>query len=288
MASYTDPSVKHDALLLFDAVDSNPNGDPDNGGRPRVDLATNHGLVSDASIKRKVRDTIAFQVENGMIDEERNRVFIRHGISLNEQLEAAYNDLGLEIGKKSSDAEGKAKARMIDQYIDVRLFGAVMSTGKASAGKHTGPITVGIGRSLDEVLPVELGITRVASTQEEKKDNASQMGSKTVIPYGLYAVRIHYQPTKSNAVTEADLDLFWKTLISMFEVTRSAARSDVGVRGLHVFTHDSALGNAPARVLLDQVTPHKREGIQTPGAFADYNEVLEPQLPNGVSYNRLV
>ena len=71
-----------------------------------------------------------------------------------------------------------------DSYYDVRIFGAVMTTGKSSAGKLTGPVTVGIGRSLDPVLPMDLGITRTASTQEEKKDNASQMGSKTVIPYG--------------------------------------------------------------------------------------------------------
>ena len=67
MASHTDPTVKHDALLLFEAIDSNPNGDPDNAGKPRTDLDTGHGLVSDASLKRKIRDVVQFQVDQGLL-----------------------------------------------------------------------------------------------------------------------------------------------------------------------------------------------------------------------------
>lgn len=43
MTDHLDPTVKHDALFVFDAIDSNPNGDPDNGGRPRTDLDTGRG-----------------------------------------------------------------------------------------------------------------------------------------------------------------------------------------------------------------------------------------------------
>ena len=70
------------------------------------------------------------------------------------------------------------------------------------------------------------------------------MGSKTVIPYGLYACRVHYQPTRNNQVTSVDLEALWSTLTNMFEVTRSAARPDVSVRNLFVFSHSNALGNA--------------------------------------------
>ena len=94
-----------------------------------------------------------------------------------------------------------------------------------SAGKVTGPVTVGLARSLDPVLPIDMGITRTASTQEEKKDNASQMGNKSVVPYGLYVCRVHYQPTKNNQVTEQDLEVLWSTMANMFEVTRSAGSS---------------------------------------------------------------
>lgn len=286
MTSHTDPTVKHDALLLFEAIDSNPNGDPDNAGKPRTDLDTGHGLVSDASLKRKVRDAVQFQVDQGLLPAERNQIFIRRGVSLNEQLEAAYQALGQEPGKDAkAESVAKGAAYMVANYYDVRMFGAVMSTGKASAGKVTGPVTVGLARSLDPVLPIDLGITRTASTKEEDKDNASQMGNKSVIPYGLYACRIHYQPTRDNQVTKEDLDVLWSTLANMFEVTRSAARPDVSVRNLFVFSHSNALGSAPAKKLFDSVTITKVTDADVPTSSADYTvqPPREGTLPNGVS-----
>lgn len=293
MATHTDPAVKHDALLLFEAIDSNPNGDPDNAGKPRTDLDTGHGLVSDASLKRKIRDSVSFQVEQGMLDPaDRYQIFIRRGVSLNEQLEAAAASAGHAIDKSVNDA-GKIAQRaeyMIDNYFDVRMFGAVMSTGKASAGKVTGPVTVGLARSLDPVLPIDMGITRTASTKEEDRDNASQMGNKSVVPYGLYVCRIHYQPTKSNRVTKEDLEVLWSTLTTMFEVTRSAARPDVSVRNLFVFSHSNALGNAPAKKLLDTVTVAKVTDREVPIRSEDYtvSPPVEGSVPPAVTLTTIV
>ena len=177
---------------------------------------------------------------------------------------------------------------MKDHYYDVRMFGAVMSTGNAPGDKVTGPLTVGIARSLDPVVVMEMGITRTASTKEENRDNASQMGSKTVVPYGLYAVRVHYQPTRDNRVTEADLGLLWEAMATMFEVTRSAARPSVNVRRLDVFSHKSPLGNAPAVTLLDRIEVRKVEGIQQPTSFADYAISGPDDVPPSVTHTRLV
>ncbi|MGC3995386.1 MAG: type I-C CRISPR-associated protein Cas7/Csd2 [Propionicimonas sp.] len=291
--AHLNPAVKHDALFVFDAIDSNPNGDPDNAGKPRTDLDTGQGVVSDASLKRKIRDTVQFQVDQGMLAPERYGIFIRRGVSLNEQLEEAYRQLRQPLAdaknKNSAEQIENAAGYMIDRYFDVRCFGAVMSTGQASAGKVTGPVTVGLGRSFDPVLPMEMGITRTASTKEEAKDNASQMGSKSVVPYGLYAARVHYQPTRNNQVTAEDLQVLWRSLISLFEVTRSAARPDVNTRGVFVFSHDSALGSAPARSLLDKVVIQRVDLADTkpPTRFEDYVITEPTDLPPGVTYVRL-
>lgn len=292
MSRHTDPTVKHDALLLFDAIDSNPNGDPDNAGKPRIDYDTGHGIVSDASLKRKIRDSVHFRVTEELIPAERNLIFIRRGVSLNEQLEAAYTALGQTVPKKAKEAPHEhvsaATAYMKDNYYDVRMFGAVMSTGNAPGDKVTGPLTVGIARSVDPVVAMELGITRTASTKEENRDNASQMGSKTVVPYGLYAARVHYQPTRDNRVTEADLALFWDAMTTMFEVTRSAARPSVNVRRIDVFSHQSPLGNAPAVTLLDRIAVRKVDGIQQPTSFADYVISGPGDVPSAVTHTRLI
>ena len=291
MTKFTDPTVKHDALLIFDAIDSNPNGDPDNAGKPRVDYETGAGIVSDASLKRKIRDSVILRVTEGLVPEKGNLVFIRRGDSLNEQLEAAYVAVSETVPAKGKATPGqisKATVHMKENYFDVRMFGAVMSTGNAPADRVTGPITVGLGRSFDPVLPMELGITRTASTREEAKGNASQMGNKTVIPYGLYAARIHYQPTRDNQVSEADLQLFWDCVAMMFEVTRSAARPDVNVRRLDVFSHSSPLGNAPAVTLIDRIRVSKGDGVAQPTGFIDYNITGPDELPEGVTHHRLV
>ena len=288
--AHLNPAVKHDALLIFDAIDSNPNGDPDNSGKPRTDMDTQQGIASDASLKRKIRDSVAFQVREGSLEPaERFGIFIRRGVSLDSQLEAANKAVAGDVVKgRGAETESALVTYMKQHYFDVRMFGAVMTARGKSADKVTGPVTVGIARSYDAVLPMELGITRTASTKEEDKDNASQMGNKTVIPYGLYAARIHYQPTKDNQVTEQDLDVLWKSLISMFELTRSAARPDVNVRGLFVFSHDSALGNAPARALIDSVHVTRTSADDVPvSRFEDYSITEPDAVPAGVTYTRL-
>jgi len=286
---YTNPKLKHDALYLFDVIDSNPNGDPDNAGKPRTDLDTGQGLASDVSLKRKIRDGIAYQVEQGILQpSDQYQIFIRRGESLNEQLTAAGKQTGVGTGNEPD----KIKPRqdfMVAHYYDVRMFGAVMSTGNASAGKVTGPVSVGIARTIDPVLPIDLGITRVASTKEEDRDNASQMGNKTVIPYGLYATRVHYQPTRDNHVSEQDLEALWNTLLNMFEWSRSAARPDINVRGLFVFSHDNPLGNAPAHKLFDLIRIVRQNDVETPRSFEDYVITVPTadQVPSGVTLTQL-
>ncbi|MFR2287119.1 MAG: type I CRISPR-associated protein Cas7, partial [Akkermansia sp.] len=49
---------KIDFMLIFDVLDANPNGDPDAGNMPRVDVESNQGLVTDVCLKRKIRNFI--------------------------------------------------------------------------------------------------------------------------------------------------------------------------------------------------------------------------------------
>ena len=54
---------RYDFVLLFDVKDGNPNGDPDAGNMPRMDAETGQGLVTDVSLKRKVRNYVAMTRE---------------------------------------------------------------------------------------------------------------------------------------------------------------------------------------------------------------------------------
>ena len=88
---HLDPNRRHDAVLLFDVTDGNPNGDPDAGNLPRVDPETMQGLVTDVAVKRKIRDWV--DATRGK--EERFKIYVQHGLFLSDKQERAYSELGL-------------------------------------------------------------------------------------------------------------------------------------------------------------------------------------------------
>jgi len=289
-----DPTVKHDLTLLIDVTDGNPNGNPDEGNRPRVDDETGHGLITDVSLKRKVRDTIALAAEAQGLDLARFGIFVEAGHALNTRLEESYIVKGLELGKKIDEAKAaKAREWLANRYVDIRLFGAVMSTGKTqSLGQIRGPLQFGMARSIDPILTVDHAITRVTQTTQADIDagERTEMGGKWTVPYGLYRAEIHYSAVrgKQTGVSAEDLDLFVTTLVNMFDHDRSATRGEMATRGLYVFSHTNAFGVAPAHTLSARITARK---ISTgePRTFQDYKiDVDDAGLPDGVTLNRVL
>ncbi len=287
MTVVQDPERRHDFVLLFDCTDGNPNGDPDAGNLPRVDPETMQGLVTDVCIKRKVRDYVA------AVHEGRGRfgIYVEQGAVLNAQHELAYKaeELVSTGSKQDRKTIDKAKAWMCNRFFDVRTFGAVMSTG-VNCGQVRGPVQLTFARSVDPVIPMEVTITRVAVTKEGE-DKETEMGRKTIIPYGLYRAHGFFTPrfARDTKADGADLGLLWEALSQMWDLDRSASRGMVSCRGLYVFSHDSALGKAPAHALFDRVTIARREGVEAPRHFRDYDVMIETAgMPEGVELTALV
>ena len=69
---------------------------------------------------------------------------------------------------------------------------------------------------------------------------------------------------------DEDLDILWQAILNMFEFDRSAARGNMAVRKLYVFKHSSALGDAPSWKLFDSIDVHKRDEVDVPRDFGDY------------------
>jgi CRISPR-associated protein Csd2 len=280
----TDLQHRYDFTLLFEVRDGNPNGDPDAGNLPRVDAVSGHGIVTDVSLKRKVRNFVGL-VKN---DAPPNRIYIReHGI-LNELHAEAYEATGnadklAKSDKKRTggDAVGEARTWMCDNFYDVRTFGAVMSTG-VNCGQVRGPVQMTFGRSVEPITSLEHSITRMAvATQEEAEkqqgDNRT-MGRKSTVPYGLYRSHgfVSSFLAKQTHFNQDDLALLWQALAAMFDHDRSAARGEMATRGLYVFEHDSELGNAPAYALFERLTV-ARAGASDDAArsFGDYTVLFD-------------
>ena len=286
---HLDPARKHDFAFLFDVRDGNPNGDPDAGGMPRIDPETMQGLVTDVAIKRKIRNMVAL-LSQGKPGYD---IYVEAGVALNAQHERAYAALGLQAERsaKSADQE-QARQWMCQTFYDVRMFGAVMTTGKALCGRVQGPVQLSFSRSVGPVLAQEHALTRVTQTRQEDidKGESTEMGNKHAIPYGLYLGYGHFSAplARRTGVSPADLDMLWQAFTLMFEHDRAAGRGEITLRGLYVFTHHDAFGSTPAQALFDRITaiPVPKDG--PPRSFADYQIQIDAgDLPSGVTLTRI-
>src|SRR5258708_456270 len=164
-APYLEVPRRHDFVLLFDVTDGNPNGDPDAGNMPRVDPETMQGLVTDVCLKRKVRNYVVLTQSS----QPGREIYVNdQGIALNTLHEKAYEEAGIKstgTEQKREDVE-TAKERMCRRYFDVRMFGAVMTTG-VNAGQVRGPMQLTFARSISPIIPLDVSITRVAITRPE-------------------------------------------------------------------------------------------------------------------------
>jgi CRISPR-associated protein Csd2 len=292
VAPHLDPSVRQDMVFLFDVVDGNPNGDPDAGNRPRTDDESGQGLVTDVALKRKVRDTIALAAG----DDPRYGVFVQAGYALNPRLEASYAETGLKLGSKITDEQAEqARAWLCNRYVDIRLFGAVLSVGKTQKlGQIRGPVQFTMARSIDPVFPMDHTITRVTQTKQEDidKGETTEMGGKWTVSYGLYRAEIYYSASRGEqtGVDARDFELLYRSLEMMFDHDRSATRGKLTPRGLYVFSHSDAFGAAPAHRLTERVhVPRFAEQSESvPRGFTDYVvSVDDDGLPDGVQLTKL-
>lgn len=264
---------RYDFVFLFDVQDGNPNGDPDAGNLPRIDPETGMGLVTDVSLKRKIRNFVQMTQSP-----ERYDIFIKERGILNHLIDEAHEQESVKK-KKGGDKTDAARDYMCGRYFDVRTFGAVMTTGK-NAGQVRGPVQLTFSRSIDPIVTLEHSITRMAVTNEaaasETGDNRT-MGRKFTVPYGLYRchgfVSAHF--AKQTGFDEKDLQIVWEALVNMFEHDRSAARGQMNARGFYIFKHNSPLGNAPADQLFKCINVSKNEGVDTPRSFEDYTVSID-------------
>lgn len=294
----TSVTNRYDFVLFFDVENGNPNGDPDAGNLPRMDPETSQGLVTDVSLKRKLRNYVAV----AKADEPGHAIYMQDGAVLNRQHALAYEAEGLksEAKKKPKKIEeaNRITAWMCANFWDIRTFGAVMTT-EVNAGQVRGPVQLTFARTAEPIMPLEVSITRSSVTNEKDVEKERTMGRKHVVPYGLYRAHgfINANLAGRTGFSEDDLALIWNGFRDMFEHDRSAARGMMAARRLIAFKHDNALGNAQAHKLFDRVTverAHKGEKAlvgderthnwPVARAFTDYAIHLDDaDLPKGIT-----
>ena len=303
---------RYDFVLIFDVKDGNPNGDPDAGNMPRLDAESGHGLVTDVSLKRKVRNFVGLvkeQDERAPVEgEKRFEIYVREKAILNHQNQRAYSALNLaetseeqaqsateneatdakkkkpakDKRKGSADEVALARQWMCQNFFDVRTFGAVMSIG-INCGQVRGPVQLTFARSVEPIVALEHSITRMAvateaEAEKQQGDNRT-MGRKHTVPYGVYMAHgfVSSFLAKQTGFGADDLQLLWQALGQMFEHDRSAARGEMSTRGLYVFQHDSELGNSPAHALFERLQVQPKEAGTVARSFDAYAVTFDGQ-----------
>lgn len=210
----TDLNNKSELLFLYDVKDANPNGDPLDENKPRIDEETGQNIVTDVRLKRTIRDYLCdykgFNGQNG------KDIFVRE-----IEVESGI----IQDGKtRARDFDGK-REEILDRCIDIRLFGGTIPLPNDSI-TLTGPVQFKMGRSLHPVVMKHIQGTGAFAAQEGKKHAAFR--EEDILYYSLIAFHGIINPTaaKDSKATEEDITLL---LEGMWEGTKNLiSRSKFG------------------------------------------------------------
>lgn len=181
---------RSEILFLYDIQNANPNGDPNDENKPRMDEETGRNLVTDVRLKRTIRD---------YINEKGNDIFVREVIYDNDghiqdaKLRAAdyLPDDKEKLKEMSAEDQKRAISKSIlSECIDVRLFGATIPLDLKVKGKSdtssitwTGPVQFKMGRSLHSVKIQHIKGTGAFAS---KKDTTQKtFREEDILPYSL-------------------------------------------------------------------------------------------------------
>lgn len=205
---------REEFVFVYDVTDNNPNGNPMDENKPRIDEETGYNLVTDVRVKRTVRDYLfEYEGHNGAADKD---IFVR-------MTEAKGG--GLKDGKaRAKDFDEKAET-IISKCIDIRLFGGVIPL-KEDSIRFTGAVQLRMARSLNKVETMQIKGTGAFASKEGKEQNTFR--TEYVLPYSLIRIYgvVNEHAAKHTKLTEEDLELFYKAL---WEGTKSLhSRSKLG------------------------------------------------------------
>lgn len=203
-----------DLLFLYDAKLTNPNGDPDDENRPRMDPFTRRALVSDVRLKRYLRD---YWISRGLDVWVRTREDGRH-VDATQREEELRQLFQQETGQQRGQGRGTRSDEDYRQWflgrlIDIRLFGATLPIkgegGRGLSEQYTGPVQFSWGYSLH---PVEVNpsnsITSMFAGRGGEKGEYGTIGKDWRLLYALIAFWGHVaaQRARATQMTVQDLE----------------------------------------------------------------------------------
>lgn len=238
-------SNNSDFLFLYEAIQCNPNGDPDQENRPRMDYDTHTNLVTDTRIKRYIRDFLKITghkifvdmegeskvspeskleavIKQILADGDKAKNLFAEQPEMQKRFEAivkekktpeaifkSFNDKG----SKNKDVSIYLLQQIVKQdLIDIRMFGSAFAVAGFNKS-YTGAIQMNWGYSLHKVEQMESN-----SIVTIMNDDSSTFGKDYRVHYSLLAFNgtINKYTAQSTGLTDADVSVFrdaiWKAI----------------------------------------------------------------------------
>ncbi len=196
---------RSEILFLYDVKDANPNGDPVDENKPRIDEETGINIVTDVRLKRTIRDYLR---------EKGHEIFVRK----------EYTPDGKRKTKEDLFDNYQSQNEVVKRCIDIRLFGGTFALKKDKKVKGktdvdssqdtetktegegafsiTGPVQFKFGRSLHKVdLTYYKGTTIMPSKAGVEQGT---FWEKYILPYSLICF---YGVVNENATKQANIDI---------------------------------------------------------------------------------
>ena len=219
---------KIDFTLFISANNANPNGDPLNGNRPRINM-DGFGEISDVCIKRKIRNRFQDLGQKIFVqsDDRTDDAYT----SLKDRADSC-EELKAEMGNKKNANRDACAAIACKEWLDVRAFGQVFAfKGIPVSFGVRGPVSIHQAVSLSPIDIISMQITKSVNSESGKESKASDtMGTKHRVGFAVYkvmgSVNVQLAETTYLSVMEDNLEVLKEALKTLFENDASSARPE--------------------------------------------------------------
>ncbi|MDT0644220.1 type I CRISPR-associated protein Cas7 [Zunongwangia sp. F363] len=288
------PSITNssDFLFVYEAIQCNPNGDPDQENKPRMDYDTKTNLVTDTRIKRFIRDYLKasnndevvfvdMEGDSKVSVDSKLKAVIKRTIENEGELERAFanNPEALivykEVISKEKDAEGvwkvitdkKFKQKEVnyellaylvkEKFLDIRMFGSAFAVGGFTKA-YTGPIQLNWGYSFNKVELIDS-----SSIVTIMNDDSSTFGKDYRVHYSLLGFNgtINAPAAKTTGLTQDDVLEFRKAIWESIPASPTRSKLNQYPKLYLEIVYNEGVSNGQFGDLRNFVETEPKEGV---------------------------
>jgi len=287
---------KIDFAVIFSVKGANPNGDPLNGNRPRLNY-DGFGEISDVCIKRKIRNRL-MEMKNDNGDNQFN-VFVQSDDNRLDDYRSLKSRVEGVLSKDAMADESKFRKNACGKWIDVRAFGQVFAF-KAKKGEKPikgkeikenqeekadeasvsigirGPVSIHSAFSITPINVSSIQITKSVSGEGDGAKKASDtMGMKHRVDHGVYVTfgAINPQLAIKTGFSDEDAKAFKNAIEHLFDNDASSARPEGSMEVIMVvwWQHNNPSGQYSSAIVHRTISVTTKDGKTEPKGIDDYS-----------------